>query len=154
MRHPSLFDRMFSNSRRGKRQVAARQFATRSFATGPRSLRHAGLEALEARNMLAIITVNGAGGADFTTIGAAIAAASNHDTIQVAAGTYNENLTIGATLTSLTIEGAGSGNTAADTIIDAGGGVGIDIQASGASAGDRLTIEGLHSADPQPAATP
>ncbi|HXT61251.1 MAG TPA: hypothetical protein VN699_21600, partial [Pirellulales bacterium] len=94
--------------------------------------------------MLAIITVNGAGGADFTTIGAAIAAASNHDTIQVAAGTYNENLTIGATLTSLTIEGAGSGNTAADTIIDAGGGVGIDIQASGASAGDRLTIEGLH----------
>lgn len=139
-----VFRRVFSgsNSRHGKLRGAPG-----ALAASLRGLRRAELESLESRNMLAILTVNGAGGADYTTIGAAIAAAHDHDVIQVAAGTYNEQLAIGSSLTSLTIEGAGSGNTAADTIIDAGGGVGIDIQASGASAADRLVIEGLRAQD-------
>lgn len=139
-----VFRRVFSrsNPRRGTLRSAPG-----TLAAPLRGLRRAELESLETRNMLAILTVNGAGGADYTTIGAAIAAAHDHDVVQVAAGTYNEQLTIGSSLTSLTIEGAGSGNSASDTIIDAGGGVGIDIQASGASAADRLVIEGLRVQD-------
>ncbi|WP_374448845.1 hypothetical protein [Stella sp.] len=49
-----------------------------------------------------IISVDAAGGGDYTTISAAIAAASAGDTIQVAAGTYHENIVVDR---SLTIEG-------------------------------------------------
>lgn len=46
--------------------------------------------------------------ADYATITLAIAAASNGDTIQVAAGTYSEDVTISK---EVTIQGAGAGNT-------------------------------------------
>jgi hypothetical protein len=46
----------------------------------------------------------------FATIQAAVNAASNGDTVQIAAGTYQEQVTVNG-LTNLTIEGAGQGQT-------------------------------------------
>src|SRR5437870_3515126 len=57
-------------------------------------------------------TVNAAGGADYTTIQAAVNNAGCL-TINVAAGTYNEHVTIGR---SVTINGAGPSSSA--TIVD------------------------------------
>ncbi|HTW63376.1 MAG TPA: right-handed parallel beta-helix repeat-containing protein [Bryobacteraceae bacterium] len=66
-----------------------------------------------------------------TTIGAAVAAASSGDTIQVAAGTYKESVTVSKTLALI---GAGS----ASTIIDATGlpnGINVDGSAAAPNSG-------------------
>jgi parallel beta-helix repeat protein len=59
------------------------------------------------------VNPSGAGGC-FTTIGAAVSAASPGDTIQVGRGTYNEDVTIGIPLSLI-------GQNQENTIIDAGG---------------------------------
>jgi len=59
----------------------------------------------------ATITVNDDGGADYTTIQAAINAANSGDVIDVAAGTYYENVEINK---KLTVQGAGKENTIID----------------------------------------
>jgi Pectinesterase len=55
------------------------------------------------------LTVGTGGGFDFTSIQDAVAAAGNGDVIDVAAGTYREQVTV--TGKSLTIHGAGTGRT-------------------------------------------
>jgi RTX calcium-binding nonapeptide repeat (4 copies) len=55
------------------------------------------------------LTVGTGGGFDFTSIQDAVAAAGNGDVIDVAAGTYREQVTV--TGKSLTIHGAGTGQT-------------------------------------------
>jgi uncharacterized delta-60 repeat protein len=72
-----------------------------------------------------------------------INAALAGDTVNVKAGTYHENVNLNK---QVQVVGAGSGNTASDTVIDAGGSTnGITISASGASAApaDRVLIQHL-----------
>ena len=80
----------------------------------------------------------------YSTIQAAINDASAGDTIDIAFGTYTENLVVDK---QLIIQGAGSGNNpSVDTIINASGGTpGILLEAGGISAAtaDRLTIKNL-----------
>ncbi len=81
----------------------------------------------------------GASGADrcFNSISGAIAAASNNDTINVSAGTYQEKLNLGGK--TLTIEGAGADTT----IVDASSLTGYAIQNFGNSSAIRgLTLKG------------
>lgn len=60
-------------------------------------------------------TTGGAGVGPCKTIGGAVSkAASAGDTIQVAAGTYDEHVGIPGTLTNLTITGAGASSTIVD----------------------------------------
>ncbi len=65
---------------------------------------------------------------DYSTIQAAINAASSGDTIQVAAGTYTENINVGTS--NLTIQGAGADSTTIN-----GGSSGSVITVSGALSG-------------------
>ncbi len=82
------------------------------------------VESLEGRIVPTTINVPGPFG---PTIQAAINAANSGDTIQVAAGLYQENLTIPGTLTSLILQGANagtqgsSGSRASESIIEASG---------------------------------
>src|SRR5436309_16038890 len=54
---------------------------------------------------------NGGSNGCYSTIQAAVSAAANHDTIQVAAGTYKESVTVNK---SLSLIGAGAGQTIID----------------------------------------
>jgi hypothetical protein len=80
------------------------------------------LEVLEARTVPATLFVNSAGtGGAFTTIGAAVTAANPGDTIEVAAGIYQEHVVINK---SLTLDGAEAGTLAymrmgAESVVDA-----------------------------------
>lgn len=71
------------------------------------------------------------------TIGAAIAKSGGRGTINVAAGTYAENLTLGSV--QLTIVGAGSGTTA----IDGGGNGQVINWAPSSPEGSTLSISGI-----------
>jgi hypothetical protein len=86
--------------------------------------------------LAATVCVNptGASGCQ-TTIGAAVAAASSGDTIQVAAGTYKELVTINKTLSLI---GAGS----ASTIIDATG-LANGINVDGSAAAPKSGVSGV-----------
>jgi len=86
----------------------------------------------------ATITVDADGGADYTTIQAAIDAASAGDTITVAEGTYSENLVVDK---ALTIQSSGA--TAATTINAFNGNVYVvEITADGVTL-DGFTITGM-----------
>lgn len=76
---------------------------------------------------------------DYTTIQAAINAAAAGDTINVAAGTYNEALQIGAGKDNLSIIGAGSGSTTIGVDVSSGisNSSGINVTASG------VTLQGF-----------
>ena len=83
---------------------------------------------------LSVTTINVP--ADHATIQAAIDAASDGDTINIAAGTYNEALTI--TRKALVLNGAGS----AATIINGGAGHGIMIESSPGVVIENLAVQG------------
>jgi parallel beta-helix repeat protein len=138
--------------------------------TGTDSFQFKANDGTEDSNIAAVsITVNSAGGSGGTggsgsgsgpvenithnlyydTIQAAVDAASSSDVIQVAAGTYAENVTIGK---PLTLKGANagvsgtSGSRSAESIISGSGGagVGVSIDASGVTV-DGFTITGAAS---------
>ncbi len=79
-------------------------------------------EVLERRTLLTTFLVDAAGNGDFTTIQAAIDAATNNgeaDTINIAAGTYLENIEIGVQEDALMLVGLGSDRS--DVVIDGSG---------------------------------
>ena len=76
---------------------------------------------------------------NYNTIGAAVAAASNGDTIDVCAGTYAENVAINK---SLTVDGAQAGidartRSGSESIINGGSGANLTITA------DNVTVDGF-----------
>ena len=86
----------------------------------------------DLRTTTATITVGKSGSPDHSTIGAAVTAAGNGDTIQVWAGTYNENVVIPSGKT-LNIFGAGK----TQTIIDGGdSGTVVTVNANGCTIKD------------------
>ena len=70
----------------------------------------------------------------------AIDIASDGNTVNVEAGTYVENVLVNK---KITLDGVGSGGTAADTIIAPVSGNGIELAASGASTSDRVVVKDL-----------
>jgi len=84
-------------------------FCVSSFFTGSFS-QNVGMETDPQRelNSSATWVVDGGGGGDFTTIPAAISAASAGDTIYVATGTYSEDITIDKSLSLISIAGPDS----------------------------------------------
>jgi hypothetical protein len=84
------------------------------------------------------VTVDPGGGGDFTTIQAAIddSGTADGDTVCVAAGTYQEQVTVD---TELTLRGAGDGSVAAsNSVLQGSGGNGFEVAA------DDVTIEKFH----------
>src|SRR6185437_2026048 len=129
-------------SRDQKSRRSSALFRARSFFTelaSPDRRRSAFVEPLEDRSMLAVLLVDPS---HFTTISAAMAAANNGDTIQVAAGTYSETVTVDK---SVTIEGAQSGvdariRSGAESIVTGAGNGGNTPFVIGA---DDVTIDGF-----------
>ena len=73
-----------------------------------------------------------------TSIQEGVDRAAAGDTVKVLAGTYDENVVVDR---QITLDGAGSG--AAGTVINAGGGIGLNITAGGSDATHRLVISDL-----------
>ena len=95
-------------------------------------------ELLERRWLFATITVDDSGGANFTSIQAAVTAANPGDNIRVMPGTYNERVTIPANKDDLKIRSErrweavirGTGGTAAtdDAVVKVDGADGVEIR--------------------------
>jgi len=92
-------------------------------------------------------SVDAGGGGDYTTIQAAIDGASSGDSINIAAGTYNENLVINsAGSMAITLVGAGNGdNDASNTIINGVAALTdtIQIMNGGTAVGQRVILSNL-----------
>ena len=96
----SSIKNFFFGSRRNAKVRASRKVAHKNNA-------RLTLEGLEDRVTPATLLVGS--GDPYTTIGAAVGAATSGDTIQIAAGTYTEQISIVGK--NLTLTGAGQGNT-------------------------------------------
>jgi hypothetical protein len=83
----------------------------------------------------ATITVDAAGGGDFTTLSEALAAASSGDTLEVAPGTYAECLDLRGKNIDLVSTGG-----SASTVLDCGGATGSALLAT---AGESLSLTGF-----------
>lgn len=114
-----------------------------------------GPEVLEGRALLsgATLTVGPAGsGAEYTTIGAAVAAAVSGDTIEVAPGVYNERVDVNKPLTLLGAQAGVDARTrntpaSAESIVEgSGGSTAFYVTANGVTI-NGFTVEGNTSAN-------
>lgn len=101
--------------------------------TGPLNLAGYGLREV----MPGVITVNAAGGADYTTITAALAAAASGDTVYVWPGSYTGNVVIPA---GVALVGAGAGVT---LIIAPSGSRGPTVTLGANTALSGFTVQGI-----------
>lgn len=129
-------------------------FSPRRSPTTSRFASRLKLENLESREVPAVLTVDGDGGKQFTTIGAAIAAAGSNDTINIyhATNGYTEQLTVNKT--GLRLVGVQAGvvvKSPADVATSIVGGVDIggaliDIRSTKAVVSN-LTVDGSTNTD-------
>jgi hypothetical protein len=85
----------------------------------------------------------------YSSIQAAINAAKTGDTIKIAAGEYDEHLTVSGPATSLTLQGAGAGNTTIDgttsfgTVLTIGSGQTVKVTGVTITGGDEVHGGGI-----------
>jgi len=96
-------------------------------------------EPLELRLLMSTYTVDDSGGADFTSIQAAVTASHAGDTIKVLPGTYNENVNIPADKDDLTIRS----DRRWAAVVKGTGGAGLDDAVFKVDGADDVEIRGF-----------